>query len=350
MIVKKSSLIKNFLLLFLVIIGLYYAKIFLMPFSIGGVLASLFLPLCKRMEKMKVPKGIAVLLCIIILLVTLGGIFTLLGLHFSALITDFSEVKQKSIEILARIQEYIFNNLGVSAEKLSQIFNDEQPSFAKIVQVMAGSLVYIITNFILILVYFFCLLFYRGHIKNFILKLTAPSERNEMEQVIYSAAQVSQQYLVGLAKMIVCLWIMYGIGFSLIGVKNPLFFAVLCGLLEIVPFIGNLTGTLLTIVVAAVQGASFTMLGLIIITYGLVQFIQGWVLEPLLVGHQVKINPFITIIALVIGELIWGISGIFLAIPLTAMFKIVSDHIELLKPYGFLIGEIETKKKEPIIA
>ncbi|HRI34478.1 MAG TPA: AI-2E family transporter, partial [Saprospiraceae bacterium] len=73
-----------------------------------------------------------------------------------------------------------------------------------------------------------------------------------------------------------------------------------------------------------------------------VQFIQGWVLEPLIVGSQVKINPLFTIIALVVGELIWGIAGIFLAIPLIAMFKIVCDHVESLKPYGFLIGEIET--------
>ncbi|HLC83420.1 MAG TPA: AI-2E family transporter, partial [Bacteroidia bacterium] len=77
--------------------------------------------------------------------------------------------------------------------------------------------------------------------------------------------------------------------------------------------------------------------------YGMVQFIQGWVLEPLIVGSEVKINPLFTIIALVIGGLIWGIPGIFLAIPLIAMLKIVFDHIEPLKPYGFLIGEIQSK-------
>ena len=183
--------------------------------------------------------------------------------------------------------------------------------------------------------------------KKFILKLFLPEQQNEMEKVIFSATHVSQQYLVGLSKMIVCLWVMYGIGFSIVGVKNPLFFAVLCGLLEIVPFIGNLTGTALTVLVASVNGASLAMLGGIVLTYGTVQFIQGWVLEPLIVGAQVKINPLFTIIALVLGELVWGIPGVILAIPLTAMFKIVCDHIEPLKPYGFLIGEIITDKREP---
>ena len=137
-----------------------------------------------------------------------------------------------------------------------------------------------------------------------------------------------------------------GIGFSILGLKNPLFFAFLCGLLEIVPFIGNITGTIITVLIAAVNGANFFVLIGIVGTYGIVQFIQGWLLEPFIVGSQVKINPLFTIIALVIGELVWGIPGIFLAIPLIAMFKIVCDHIESLKPYGFLIGEIESAKAE----
>jgi predicted PurR-regulated permease PerM len=150
--------------------------------------------------------------------------------------------------------------------------------------------------------------------------------------------------------MIVLLWVMYGMGFSILGVHNALFFAFLCGLLEIIPFINNLTGTSITVLVAAVQGGSSPMLIGIIVTYGIIQFIQGWVLEPLIVGSQVKINPLFTIIALVVGQLVWGLPGIFLAIPLIAMIKIICDHIEPLKPYGFLIGETNDVKNESFIA
>jgi predicted PurR-regulated permease PerM len=216
----------------------------------------------------------------------------------------------------------------------------EQPSLTKIIQLLAGSLTYIVTNFFLVLVYVFFLLYYRVHIKRFFLKLSTTSHRSEMEKVLDSSAHVSQQYLLGVSKMILCLWIMYGIGFSAIGVKNALFFAILCGTLEIVPFIGNITGTLLTVLIAALHGASLPMLGAIVVTYAVIQFIQGWFLEPLILGPQVKINPLFTIIALVIGELVWGLSGIILAIPITAIIKILCDHIEPLKPYGFLIGEI----------
>ncbi len=349
MTITKSSAIKTLVIIFLTFAGLHYAKDFLMPFAIGGVLAALFLPFCKWMEGKRIPKGIAVLLCLIVLLVIIAGISSLLGWQMSALTNDLPLIKQKGIETVDRIQEYIFNHLGISVEKQLQILKNEQPSFTNIVQVMVDSFSYIFTNLVLTLVYLFCLLYYRGHIKQFILKLTPSYERDEMEQIVSSATKVSQQYLVGLTKMIVCLWIMYGIGFSIIGVKNALFFAIVCGLLEIVPYIGNITGTSLTVFVAAVQGASLPMLGGIIGIYGLVQLIQGWILEPLIVGPHVKINPFTTIIALVIGQLIWGIPGIFLAIPLIAIVKIACDHIEPLKPYGFLIGEIETGKKKAVL-
>ena len=136
---------------------------------------------------------------------------------------------------------------------------------------------------------------------------------------------------------------MYGIGFSIVGVKNSIFFAMLCGLLEIVPFIGNLTGTALTLIMALSQGGGANMAIGILITYGCVQFIQTYILEPLVVGAQVKINPLFTIIAIVIGELIWGIPGMILAIPLLGIAKIIFDNVDSLKPYGFLIAE-EKKK------
>ena len=138
--------------------------------------------------------------------------------------------------------------------------------------------------------------------------------------------------------MIVCLWVLYSIGFSIVGVKNAFFFAILCGLLEIVPFVGNLTGSMLTALMALAQGGGAPVLIGVLITYGTVQLFQSYVLEPLVVGSNVNINPLFTIVILIVGELVWGIAGMVLAIPLLGIFKIICDHVEPLKPYGYLIG------------
>jgi predicted PurR-regulated permease PerM len=346
MTITITSVIKKLLLLFLIILGLVYAKVFLMPLTIGGILATLFLPFCHWLEGKKLPKGISVFICFLLLLLIIATLTFLLGWKIAELTNDVSLLKQKAIDTFTNTQEYIFTHLGISAKEQIEILKSEQPSYTSIMQMVAGSLTDVLKNLVLVLVYFLFLLYYRSHLKNFLLKLSPPSQREEMEQVIHSSTNVSQQYLLGLSKMIFCLWIMYGIGFSIIGVENALFFAILCGLLEIVPFVGNITGTTLTVLVTALHGAEFSLLIGIVITYAIVQFIQGWVLEPLILGPQVKINPLFTILALVLGELLWGISGIILAIPITAIFKIICDHIEPLKPYGFLIGEIENKEKE----
>lgn len=312
----------------------------------AGVLATLFLPLCRYLEK-KMPRVLAALICLLVLLLFMAGVGALIGWQVSELSKDFDLLKQKMLEAFNRIQQFVSSRFGISIAEQSQLLKDQKKSVGGLVEIMGGTFMRIFTGFILMLVYVVLFLYFRGHIKNFILKLFPPAQQPQAEQVVVEAAGVSQQYLVGLVKMIFCLWILYSIGFSIAGAKNPIFFAVLCGLLEIVPFIGNLTGTTITVFVSAVHGSSFGVLAGIVITYGLVQFIQGWVLEPLIVGTQVKINPFATIVALVIGEILWGIPGVILAIPLTAMLKIVCDHIEPLKPYGFLIGEIETQRKEP---
>jgi len=347
MTITSTSLIKKLLLLFLVVAGTYYARVFLIPLSIAGILATLFLPFCKWMEKKKIPKGLAPFICLLVLLIIIAGIGALLTWQISDLTKDFSLLTQRAEGIGDTVQKYIFNTFGITAKKQLQLLGNEQLSITGTIQTVAGSLASMATDFILVMAYIFLLLYFRSHIRSFILKLVPPSQKTEMGKMLTGITFVSQQYLVGLAKMIACLWIMYGIGFSIIGVKNALFFAVLCGLLEIVPFIGNLTGTSLTVLVSVVQGAGMPIVISIIATYLIVQFIQEWILSPIIVGTQVKINAFTTIIAMVLGELVWGVAGIFLAIPLIAMFKIVCDHVESLKPYGFLIGEIESPKKAP---
>lgn len=349
MITSDISIVKKILLLFLIVAGLYYAKVFLMPLCIGSIAATLFLLFCKWMQKKKVAKGLAVGLCLLSLLLIIASFALLLGWQVGALTNDAELIKQKLNEIVSALQEYIFNHFGVSTITQTEILKAEQPSFTNIMQTMAGSVIYLFTNLILVLAYVVFLLYYRGHIKNFFIKITPLSKQIEMEQILDRSAHVLQQYLLGLSKIIVCLWIMYSIGFGILGVNNFLFFAVLCGILEIVPFVGNIAGTTLTVAVAGLHGASPLMLTGIVVTYGVVQFIQGWVLEPLIMGPQVKINPLATIIALVLGQLLWGISGIILAIPLTTILKISCDNIEPLKPYGFLIGEIKNEAFPPTV-
>jgi predicted PurR-regulated permease PerM len=140
---------------------------------------------------------------------------------------------------------------------------------------------------------------------------------------------------------------LYSIGFTIAGVDNAIFFAILCGLLEIVPFVGNLIGVSVTLLMSLAQGGETSMIIAILITYAVVQFFQTYLLEPMVVGKNISINPVFTIVGLVGGELLWGLPGMILALPILGIIKIICDRIEPLKPYGFLIGD--EKENEPTI-
>ena len=344
-----SRAIQILFLFFIVFAGLYFAKPFLVPFIIAGILAMLFLPLSRWMEKKGINRGLSAVFCILILLAVISGIIALLTWQIAGLSEDFGKMQEHAGKSIARLKETISNTLGISPQKQQEMIKEQQSSGAggagKVVTAIMGSIMSMLVDTILVFVYIFLLMYLRSHIKQFILKLVHQDEKAKTVKIIDDSSQVGQKYLSGMGMMIVILWIMYGIGFSIVGVKNALFFALLCGLLEIIPFIGNLAGTALTLIMALSQGGGSNMIIGILITYGCVQFIQTYILEPLVVGAQVKINPLFTIIAIVIGELVWGIPGMILAIPLLGIAKIIFDNIEPLKPYGFLIAE-EKKKND----
>lgn len=336
------------LLFFLVFAGLYFSKPFLFPFTLAAIVAMLLLPLCKRVEKKGLNRPMAALLSMFMLALTIAGIVILLIWQMSDIARDFSQMQSKIVDLIHDVQGFLKAKLGISQQQQQKFLESSKSSGggAGMTQILSGTLG-LVVDFVLVVVYVFIFLIFRTHLKRFILRVVPPEESEKTEKVIHDTTRVSYKYLSGLAMMIVMLWILYGIGFSIVGIKNAIFFAVLCGVLEIIPFVGNLTGTSITVLMALSQGGGSGIVIGVIITYFLVQFVQSYVIEPLVVGAEVNINPLFTIIALVVGELVWGIAGLVIAIPVLGMFKIVCDNVEVLKPYGYLIGESKKERQQP---
>lgn len=343
----QSSVLANtarrLLILILTAAVLYFGKSFLVPLAFAAIFAMLLTPLSKRLEKKGTSKAAAILLCILLMLLAVTAIISLLGWQLSGLMSDISNIEQRFRQFLGQIAQYISDTLGIDIKKQEEIVKEQAKAAssgsAGTIAAVSGAVLGFFVNFILVLVYIFLFMYFRSHLKKFLLKITPADQKQNVNRLVIEAAKVSQQYLTGLALMIVSLWILYGIGFSIAGVKHALFFAVLCGMLEIVPFVGNLTGTMITVTMGLMQGGDLTLILGIIVTYGSVQFIQTYLLEPLVVGREVNINPLFTIIGIVAGEALWGIPGMVLAIPIIGITKIVCDHFEPLKPYGFLLGQ-----------
>lgn len=335
-------------ILVLLVVILVYAKSFLVPLVFAATLSMLLLPISKWLHRKGVNKAISIVLSILVLVSFFGLVIFFISWQISEVLSNSDQIEQQLTEKYQQLRQFIAENLGFSAQKQQQIIKEQQASSSgKLGSTITGFIKgfgSLLTDTILVLVYIFLMMYFRNRVKSFVLKVTPKNQQSKATDSMEKMQVMVQQYLGGLTLMIVCLWVMYGIGFSIIGVKNAILFAIICGILEIVPFVGNLTGTALTVAMSLAQGGDFNLVIGILITYAIVQFIQTYLLEPLVVGSQVNINPLFTIISLVAGEILWGIPGMVLAIPLLGIGKIICDHVAALQPVGYLIGEDEKKK------
>lgn len=335
------------LILVLLTVILVYGKPFFVPICFAGLLSMLLLPIAKWLQSKHIHRVIAILLSMLTLVIFFALVIFLVNWQLSDIASNASKLEQQISSKYQQARQFISRELGIAPEKQQQMIKEQQSSSGSRASAMITGLLNgvgsLLANLLLVFVYIFLFMYYRGRLKGFIIRLVPPAQRDNALSTLYQAQKVAQKYLSGLSLMIVSLWIMYGIGFSIAGVKNAFFFAVMCGLLEIIPFVGNLTGTALTLLMSLMQGGDMNLVIGILVTYALVQFIQSYLLEPLIVGAEVNINPLATIAGLVAGELLWGIPGMVLAIPLMGIARIICDHVPALQPYAYLIGE---EKKE----
>lgn len=342
------------ILLFLVLLfgGLYYGKVFLMPAVFGILFSMLLLPKVKWLESKGVPSPLAILLCIFVVFIIFSGIFTLIGWQLTGLSDEISQVSKAFDNAMRHLKDFIRETIGLSRRETDKLVegsqNQTSENAPKVVAGILGVLSNIVTNMVLVIVYTFLFLYMRSHFKKFVLKVVKEENKEKTVKIMQDSVVVAHGYISGMVKMIASIIILYMIGLSITGVKHPILFATLTGTLEIIPFVGNLTGATLTVIMALVQeDSSLAMVLGVISVFILVQFIQAYLLEPLIVGSEINLNPFFTIIALVLGQTVWGISGMILALPMLGIIKILCDNIEPLKPYGFLFGEEKPQKKEP---
>ncbi|WP_421943105.1 AI-2E family transporter [Pedobacter sp.] len=336
-----------YFLLFITLIfsGLYFAAPFLIPITLAAIFSMVFIRLCNWLEQKGINRGWASLICVLLFILAVALIISLLYWQLGSLTDNLDTMKSRLSTMLSDLRNWVNQKLDISSKQQSDIIKSGSGGTGNLLASFAGGLLGIAVNTVLVLVYMYLSLFYRSHIKKFILKLVPDNAERKASVIVHESGKVAQHYLSGLAAMIGVLWVLYGIGFSIVGVESAIFFAVLCGLLEIIPFVGNLTGTCLTLLAVVAQGGDSKMLIGVLVVYGLVQFLQTYILEPLIVGEQVNINPLFTILSIVLGEFIWGVAGMILAIPVLGIFKIICDRIPALKPYGFLIGPENPKVK-----
>jgi predicted PurR-regulated permease PerM len=165
-----------------------------------------------------------------------------------------------------------------------------------------------------------------------------------VEKIITKSASVTQQYLLGRLLLIAFLSVFYAIGLGISGVNNFILVSVIAAILSLIPYLGNIIGFGLALVFGYLTSGDFTVLIGISLTFVIGQFIESYILTPYIVGDKVDLHPFLVILVVIIGNLIWGIIGMLLAIPVIAIVNVVLLNIAPLKPFGYLLSKEDREK------
>jgi predicted PurR-regulated permease PerM len=163
--------------------------------------------------------------------------------------------------------------------------------------------------------------------------------------MVGSIQGVTKSYLSGLIIVIVILAIMNSVGLLILGVQPAIFLGILAALLNIIPYIGVLIGSLIPVAIALLTSDSIITPILVFAVFSFNQFVENNFLTPKIVGSKISVNPFATIVFILLGGMIWGVGGMILFIPLLGVLKVVFDHFEPLYPWAYLIGDSEEKQE-----
>lgn len=337
---KLSSILISIVILgFLAIIG----EQILIPMVLGLLIAILLVPLSRFMEKrLRFPRSVSSILASLLALAIIGGVIYILSLQVARLANDWPSFQKQFTTLIDDLQGWISRTFGVRRkEQLTYLNDTAKKSISTGTAILEKALrsvgyVLMLTAFTFLFTLFFLL--YRTHLLKFLVASFSETYHKTVFEIIENIQFMVKKYLVGLFLQMLIVTILSLIAYTIIGVKYNFMLAILTGILNILPYIGIFTalliGALITFATSGVSHVLFIVIAIIVI-----HAIDGNIIMPRVVGSKVKINSLIVIIGLVIGEMLWGISGMLLTIPVLAIMKIVFDRVEGLQSWGFLMGE-----------
>nr|MBS0037889.1 AI-2E family transporter [Saprospiraceae bacterium] len=336
----------------LIVVFLYWGAPFLIPFIFGIFFAFLMVPLCNFLEKIRINRTIATLLSTLVVFIVFGSVLFLFIYQIHLFVSDIPSVEDKVVSFIESTQNKIESitslTLGdqneILAERSDQIIEKLEP----FVTGFFGNVFGTVFSFLLVLVYVFLLLLYRKKLIDFVMMYIPRGEKDTAEDTLSKISKVAFHYLWGRAQVMILLGIMFFITFILFGLPYALLFTIFGSAITIIPYIGPLLSGLLPILFSFVYFESLEKILFFSTLVIVIQLIESYVLEPLILGKEVQLNPLIVIVAIVLGGIMWGLAGMILFVPIFAMIKIISLNHSGLQPIGFLLGhgEMEESKRQ----
>lgn len=349
---EQSNLLKTTARLIVatfVVVVLVVGKSFLVPLAWAFLIgAASFQFLNNLEEKTKLSRSLIntfFLLFILIILVATGYFFYVELAHiFKDIPTITQKIAERLHEISLKLQNY---GITIPDHVDKTFLNNWVQTHNDFIMNFVSGIGLNLWNIILIMFYLFFLLYYRDLVIHFYVSKFKSKDRLDLaKDRFYKSLNLIRSYIYGLVLLTLISAVMNYVVFLAFGLEFGLFFAVFLALLNLIPFIGNPIGLIVIMLFATITNDNMLIPTLIFISLFVMNFLQDNVVKSWIVGDKLKINAFAVFVAIIIGGMIWGVSGMILFIPIAGVVKIILESKEEHGVYAILFSELPKKPKQ----
>lgn len=321
---------------------LYLVQHILVPVIYAFLIAIMINPLVRFLVNRRLNRVLAIFISLMVAVATAVLVLMFLSTQISSFIEAFPKVIDKFSAIAHQGVLWVSDHFNISTQKVNAFVDDTKTEILKngksqLGQTLAGMGDALIIT-LLIPVYVFMILFYQPLLVGFLRKIFGNGNTHKVNEVLTSIRYTTQRYLLALLLEAIIIATLNSLTFMFIGIEFAIVLGVIGALVNIIPYIGALIGLIPPVLVAFATKSSSSALWVLVL-YVAIQIFDNYFLIPKVVASKIKINALISILFVLISTALWGIPGMFLAIPLVAISKVICDHIESLKPLGYLLGD-----------
>ena len=322
---------------------LYIAKSIFIPLVFAIIIAIVLHPVVNFFVRLKINRILAILITMFLTFLVIASFGAVLisqanrfGESWPILVEKFTALINQNIADAAdyfnkdpqKIHDWITKTQG-------EIINSSTAAIGQTLVVLGNGLVVLL----LIPFYIFMILFYQPLLIEFIIRLSGSNYETHVRGLFSQIKTVIQRYLVGLVIEAGMMAVMNSAALLILGIEYAIILGILAAILNIIPYIGGIIAVALPMMVALVTKSSPWYAFYVLVAYYIIQLIDNNYIVPYIVASKIKINALFSVIIVLVGNALWGVPGMFLSMPILAIVKLICDHIEPLKPWGFLLGD-----------
>lgn len=344
--VKRSIELMGLVVLAMVIIEGHQI---IMPLLMAFFMSVVLLPVFRFLKRKKFPELLAIFCALLVMVTITAAIIFFIYSQVRPVVDDFPAIQATTMKHIDDLSTWLSEKTGVSATQQNKIVDTQTQkildSTGNMIGNAANSLGAAFIFFGLLPIYTFLILYYRNILVKFIFLWFPARNHHEVREAINETESIIKSYIGGLLIQITYMTILLGGLLLLLGIKHALLIGIIFAILNLIPYIGALFGNIIGVLLTLSSSEELTPVITVLVTIAIVQFLDNNILMPRIVGGKVRINALASLAGVFVGGALAGISGMFLSLPLIAVFKVIFDRTEQFKQWGVLFGDELPKQK-----